>query len=36
MLQEQGVLAWIKRTFKLGGYSSKSEIGFQRYRFLKL
>ena len=26
MLQEQGVMAWIKRTFKLGGYSSRAEM----------
>lgn len=28
MLQEQGVMAWIKRTFKLDGYSSRSEMAF--------
>lgn len=26
MLQEQGILAWIKRTFKLDGYSSRAEM----------
>lgn len=26
MLQEQGIMAWIKRTFKLDGYSSRSEM----------
>lgn len=26
MLQEQGILAWIKRTFKLSGYSSRNDM----------
>ena len=26
MLQEQGIMAWIKRTFKLDGYSSRAEM----------
>ena len=26
MLQEEGIVAWIKRTFKLGGYSSRAEM----------
>lgn len=26
MLQEQGLIAWIKRTFKLDGYSSRAEM----------
>lgn len=26
MIQEQGILAWIKRTFKLGGYSSREAM----------
>lgn len=26
MLQEQGIIAWIKRTFKIDGYSSRSEM----------
>ena len=26
MLQEQGVIAWIKRTFRLAGYSSRKEM----------
>lgn len=26
MLQEQGIMAWIKRTFKLDGYSSRTEM----------
>ena len=26
MLQEQGIIAWIKRTFKINGYSSRSEM----------
>lgn len=26
MLQEQGLMAWIKRTFKLDGYSSRAEM----------
>lgn len=26
MLQEQGIMAWVKRTFKLDGYSSRSEM----------
>jgi len=29
MLQEQGILAWIKRTFKLGGYSSREEMALE-------
>ena len=29
MLQEQGILAWIKRTFKLGGYSSRAEMALE-------
>lgn len=29
MLQEQGILAWIKRTFKLDGYSSRSEMALE-------
>lgn len=28
MVQEQGLLAWIKRTFKLGGYASRAEMAF--------
>ena len=28
MLQEQGIMAWIKRTFKLDGYSSRSEMAY--------
>lgn len=28
MLQEQGVMAWIKRTFKLDGYSSRAEMAY--------
>lgn len=28
MLQEQGIMAWIKRTFKLDGYSSRAEMAF--------
>lgn len=26
MLQEQGIIAWIKRTFKIDGYSSRNEM----------
>ena len=29
MLQEQGIIAWIKRTFKLDGYSSRNEMAFE-------
>ena len=29
MLQEQGIMAWIKRTFKLGGYSSRAEMALE-------
>ena len=32
MLQEQGLMAWIKRTFKLGGYSSRTEMALELYR----
>ena len=28
MLQEQGIMAWIKRTFKLDGYSSRFEMAY--------
>ena len=31
MLQEQGIMAWIKRTFKLDGYSSRTEMAFDLY-----
>lgn len=31
MIQEQGILAWIKRTFHLGGYSSKENMAFEAY-----
>lgn len=31
MLQEEGIIAWIKRTFKLGGYSSRAEMAFELY-----
>jgi len=29
MLQEQGIMAWVKRTFKLDGYSSRSEMALE-------
>ena len=29
MVQEQGVLAWLKRTFRIGGYSSRAEMAFE-------
>lgn len=29
MLQEQGIVAWIKRTFKLAGYSSRNEMALE-------
>ena len=29
MLQEQGIIAWIKRTFKIGGYSSRNEMALE-------
>lgn len=32
MLQEQGLMAWIKRTFKLDGYSSRSEMALDLCR----
>lgn len=32
MLQEQGLMAWIKRTFKLDGYSSRAEMAFDLSR----
>lgn len=32
MLQEQGFMAWIKRTFKLGGYSSRTEMALDLSR----
>lgn len=32
MLQEEGVLAWLKRTFKLGGYSSRSKMAIDLYK----
>lgn len=32
MLQEQGLVAWIKRTFKLDGYSSRSEMAWDLYK----
>lgn len=32
MLQEQGLMAWIKRTFKIGGYSSRSEMALDLCR----
>lgn len=32
MLQEQGVMAWIKRTFRLGGYSSRTEMALELCR----
>lgn len=32
MLQEQGFLAWIKRTFKLNGYTSRTEMALDYYK----
>ena len=32
MLQEQGLMAWIKRTFKLDGYASRSEMALDLCR----
>lgn len=32
MLQEQGIVAWIKRTFKIGGYSSRAAMALDLYR----
>jgi hypothetical protein len=32
MLQEQGLMAWIKRTFKLDGYSSRGEMALDLCR----
>lgn len=29
MLQEQGIMAWIKRTLRLGGYSSRAEMALE-------
>lgn len=29
MLQEEGIIAWVKRTFHLGGYSSRAEMALE-------
>ena len=32
MLQEQGIMAWIKRTFKLNGYSSRADMALSLFK----
>ncbi|MGN0679290.1 MAG: FtsK/SpoIIIE domain-containing protein [Oscillospiraceae bacterium] len=35
MLNESGLIAWIKRTFKIGGYSSRAEMAYQACRLIE-
>lgn len=35
MLREQGIMAWIKRMFKLDGHASRTEMALEAYRMIE-